>query len=582
MSSSSTPGAGAGAGTETASQGRPAADPQGAFAEEQAGFHKSLRPRQIQMIAIGGSIGTGLFLGAGGRLESAGPALFVVYAIAGFFGYLILRQLGELVVHRPSSGSFVSYCREFYGERSAYFTGWMYWLSWAATTIVDATAIAIYVRWFGQYSEFVASIPQWVIAFVVIAVVVAMNLISVKVFGELEFWFALIKVLALVIFMVVGIFFVIFGTPTGSVTGLSLITDNGGLIPNGLLPALVVSQGVVFAYSGIELVGTASGETENAQKTIPKAINTVILRIAIFYVGSVLLLTLLLPYTAYSADESPFVTFFSSIGVDAAGPIMQLVVITAALSSLNAGLFSTGRVMHSMAMNGSAPRFAGILSKSGVPFGGILLTAVVALLGVVLNYYVPEQAFEIVLNVSAVGIIVGWAGITMPHLKFISLTRQGVHERPGYRAPLAPFTNYLTMAFLVGVVVLIAFDFPVGTYTLASMAIVIPLLVLGWFVVRHRVREIAEAREGYTGTYPVIVEPISLQDSRRAPAKNGAKVYIHVREDEGEGEAPAGGRGAAGGPGERPDRGERPDSGQRPDSGERPDRGEGRGPGGEG
>ena len=476
------------------------------FEDETTGFHKGLGARQLQMIAIGSAIGTGLFLGAGGRLEQAGPSLFLLYAVCGFFGYLILRSLGELVVHRPSSGSFVSYAREFYGEKAAYVSGWLYWLNWAMTAVADATAIAIYIKWFGQYSAFVAGIPQWILALIVVVLVVLLNLVSVKVFGELEFWFSLIKVLALVVFLVIGTFFVLFGTPTGSEVGFSLIRDNGGLFPSGVLPALIVVQGVVFAYAGIELVGTTSGETRNAEKVIPRAINTVILRIAVFYVGSVLLLCLLLPYTAYSATESPFVTFFSSIGVDAAGPIMQLVVITAALSSLNAGLYSTGRIVHSMAQAGSAPRFTGKLSASGVPYGGILLTAGVAVLGVGLNFVVPEQAFEIVLNLAALGTMAGWAAISLSHQRYVSLARKGFYNRPTYRAPLAPFTNWLTMFFLAGVLVLMAVDYPVGTFTLASSLVLIPILVIGWFMVRGRVREIAAEREGFTGAFPVLAE----------------------------------------------------------------------------
>lgn len=463
------------------------------FAHEQEGFKQGLKPRQIQMIAMGGSIGTGLFLGAGGRLHDAGPSLIFLYAIAGFFGYLILRQLGELVAYRPSSGSFVSYTREFYGEKWAFFVGWMYWFSWAATAIVDATAIAIYFRWFGQYLPAINDVPQWVVAFVVIVLVVSMNLISVKIFGELEFWFALVKVCSLLIFMVVGILFVIFGTPTGAPVGISLVSESG-FLPNGLMPALVVSQGVIFAYSGIELVGTASGEIKDPRQAIPKAINTVIWRIALFYVGSVLLLSLLLPYDAYSENESPFVTFFGSIGVDYAAPIMQLVVITAAASSLNAGLYSTGRITHSMAMNGSAPKFTGVMNTSGVPVGGILLTGAVALLGVGINYWKPSDAFEIVLNISAICIVIGWMAITLPHMRFVSLASKGQRTRPRFRAPLAPFTNWLTMFFLVGVLVLIAYDYPIGTYSLEAMALVIPILIVGWFMVRTRVKQLAQER----------------------------------------------------------------------------------------
>ena len=236
--------------------------PQDAYAHEQEGFHKSLSGRQVQMIAIGSAIGTGLFLGAGGRLATAGPSLFLLYALCGVFGYLMLRSLGELVLHRPSSGSFVSYAREFYGEKAACASGWLYWMFWSFTAVADATALALYFRWFSRYMplEWIAAIPQWAIAFAVVILVVSLNLVSVKVFGEMEFWFSLIKVGAILLFLVVGIFFVLFGTPTGAPVGFSLIAENGGIFPSGVVPAAVMIGGVVFAYAGIELVGTAAGE----------------------------------------------------------------------------------------------------------------------------------------------------------------------------------------------------------------------------------------------------------------------------------------------------------------------------------
>ena len=475
------------------------------FAHEQEGFHKGLGARQLQMIAIGSAIGTGLFLGAGSRLQDAGPMLAVIYAVIGFFGYLILRALGELILHRPSSGSFVSYTREFYGEKAAFVSGWLYWLNWAMTAVADATAIAIYISWFGRYNQFFADIPQWLSAFIVVVITVALNLISVKIFGELEFWFALIKILALLAFMAVGIWYLVFGEPINGVTpGLSLIAANDGFFPNGILPALIVVQGVVFAYAGIELVGTTSGETKNVEKVIPRAINTVIWRIAIFYVGSVVLLCLLMPYTAYKDAESPFVTFFDAIGIDGTAPIMQLVVITAAASSLNAGLYSTGRILHSMGVAGSAPKFTTKVSRSGVPVAGILLTGVIGLFGVVLNFFVPEQAFEVVLNIASVGTMASWAAIAMSHQKYLKLVGEGKYKRPNYRAPGGRFSDWAVMVFLAIVIVLMALDYPVGTYTLASLLLVIPLLIIGWYTVRDRVNEIARVREGYTGSVPVI------------------------------------------------------------------------------
>ncbi|MFJ4286893.1 amino acid permease [Paenarthrobacter nicotinovorans] len=468
---------------------------------EDAGYHKGLSSRQIQMIGIGGAIGTGLFLGAGGRLAAAGPSLILAYAICGIFAFLIMRALGELVLHRPSSGSFVSYAREFFGEKAAFVSGWFYWINWVMGTISDITAAALYMNFFGKYVPWIAAVPQWGWALIALVLVLTLNLISVKVFGEMEFWFACIKVGALLTFLVVAVFFVIFGTPTGGPVGFQLITDNGGLFPSGILPMILLMQGVIFAYSGIELVGTAAGETKDPEKIMPKTINSVVWRIAIFYVGSVTLLSLLLPYTAYSKGESPFVTFFASLGVQGVDVIMNLVVLTAALSSLNAGLYSTGRILRSMAAAGSAPRFTLKMSKNGVPYGGIVATAGVGLLGVPVNYLVPGEAFEIMLSIGAVGIVSTWATIILCQLQLFRWSRKGWVERPAFRMLGAPYTGYATLVFLLGVLVLTLIGSP---WTVAVTVVFSALLVAYWYVCRKRVRQIASLREGYTGTEPVV------------------------------------------------------------------------------
>ncbi len=360
---------------------------------------------------------------------------------------------------------------------------------------MDITAAALYMNFFGKYVPWIGAVPQWLWALAALLLVLSMNLISVKVFGELEFWFALIKVVALVAFLLVGCYFVIFGTPIeGHQVGFSLISDNGGLLPSGLMPVLVLMQGVVFAYASIELIGTAAGEAKNPEKVMPKAVNTVIVRIAVFYVGSLVLLSLLLPYTAYKDGESPFVTFFGAIGVQGMDVVMNLVVLTAALSSLNAGLYSTGRILRSMSLNGSAPRFAGRMNKAGVPYGGIVITAVIAVFGVLLNAIVPAKAFEIVLNFAAIGIISAWAMIVLCQMALVKKARAGQLQRPSFRMPLAPVSGWVTLVFLALVLVMMAFDNPVGTWTIASLAIIIPLLVIGWFLCRDRINEIAAAR----------------------------------------------------------------------------------------
>jgi L-asparagine permease len=474
------------------------------FAHEDAGYHHDLKPRQMQMIAIGGAIGTGLFLGAGGRLASAGPALFLVYGFCGGFVFLILRALGELVLHRPSSGSFVSYAREFFGEKTAFVAGWLYFLNWAMASIVDSTAIANYFHYWNAF----AAIPQWTLALVALLAVVSLNLISVKAFGEFEFWAALIKVLALTTFLGVGTVFLVGRFKIqGQSTGVSLWAHHRGFLPTGLLPLVLVTSGVIFAYAAVELVGTAAGETAEPEKIMPRAINSVVFRIGVFYVGSVVLLALLLPYTDYQAHESPFVTFFSKIGFSGAGSLMNAVVLTAAFSSLNAGLYSTGRILRSMAVNGSAPKFPWRMSKHGVPYGGILLTCTIGLFGVVLNAITPSQAFEIVLNIAALGVIAAWATIVACQLRLYRMAKAGTMQRPHFQMPLAPYSAYVTLAFLAGVVVLMMLDKEEGPWVIASVVLGIPALIGGWFLVRNRVTATAEEVVGRTADVPDDLPP---------------------------------------------------------------------------
>lgn len=410
---------------------------------EDEGYKKGLGNRQVQMIAIGGAIGSGLFLGAGGRLHSAGPALMLVYAVAGVIAFLVVRAMGEMVMRRPTSGSFVSYSREFIGEKSAYFAGWMYFLNWACSGMGDVTAAAVYVKFFAP------DIPQWIPALIALGVVLAVNLVSVKVFGELEFWFAAIKVAALVIFMLIAIVTLVLRIKVGGyTTGPQLIFENGGFFPAGFLAVLMILQGVVFAYAGVEMVGVAAGETENPRKVIPKAVNSVGWRIAVFYVGSVLLLVMLLPSFIYQAGESPFVT---------------------------------------------------LLAKIGVPYAGILLTATIYLIGVVLNLFLPHDAFEIVTELSAVGIIGMWSMIMIAHLAMQRAVERGDIVRPDFRMPGAPYTNYVTLAFLFVVLVMTWFNGSTGKIVIYCIPLIVAALVIGWFAARGNVERIRHHGFSKTG-----------------------------------------------------------------------------------
>ncbi|GHH82568.1 L-asparagine permease [Streptomyces sulfonofaciens] len=461
-----------------------------------AGYSKSLKARHVNMIAIGGAIGTGLFLGAGGRLHSAGPALALAYLVCGVFAFCVVRALGELVLYRPSSGSFVSYAREFLGEKGAYIAGWMYFLNWSTTGVADITAIALYTHYWGVFTP----VPQWLLALIALGVVLTVNLISVRIFGEMEFWFAIIKVAALVGFMLIGIFILVTRHHVdGRAPGLGVITQHGGLLPNGLMPLVVVMQGVVFAYASLELVGVAAGETAEPRKVVPRAVNSIMWRVGLFYVGSVILLAVLLPGSVYSADESPFVTVLSKIGIPAAGDVMNLVVLTAAMSSLNSGLYSTGRILRSMAAAGSAPRATARMNRSQVPYAGIMLTCAVCVAGVGLNYLVPADAFEIVLNIASLGIISTWVIIMVCHLSFVRHAKEGLLRRPHFQLPGSPVTEIVTIAFLVSVLVLMGKDPAVGRKTLYLIPLVAAALVAGWYGVRRRVARAAGGGSGGPG-----------------------------------------------------------------------------------
>jgi L-asparagine permease len=298
-------------------------------------------------------------------------------------------------------------------------------------------------------------------------------------------------------------------TVEGAATGPSILADNGGLFPTGLLALVVVTSGVVFAYASVELVGTAAGETENPEKVMPKAINAVVIRIAVFYVGSLILLALLLPYTLYKEGESPFVTFFSRVGLPYAGDIMNFVVLTAALSSLNAGLYSTGRILRSMSMNGSAPQLLSRMSSNGVPFAGIALTACFTVVGVFMNMVIPAKAFETALDVAALGIIASWATIVICQLRLYQWTQRGILQRGKFQMPGAPYTGYATLIFLLVVLVLMCYE---NYWNLVALGIFTPLLIIGWYLSKERVMQLARERVGYTGQYPVIAETPMMDD----------------------------------------------------------------------
>jgi L-asparagine permease len=342
------------------------------------------------------------------------------------------------------------------------------------------------------------SVPQWLLALCALVIVLTINLVSVRLFGEIEFWFAIIKVAAILGFLLVGIWLLGTGhNVDGSKPGLAQINAHGGFFALGVLPVFSVLQSVVFAYAGVEMVGITAGETQEPAKIVPRAVRSVTWRIALFYVGSVLMLALLLPWNDYSASQSPFVTVLSKIGVRGIGGIMNLVVLTAAMSSLNSGFYSTGRVLRSMASAGSAPRFTAKMNARHVPYGGILLTCGFATLGVGLNAWLPGEAFEIVVNFASLGVVCTWVMIMLCHLVFVRRTREAAGRgdddgsnrlvRPSFRLKGWPWVNVLTIAFLAAVIADMGVDGgTTGAWTVAAIPLIAALLATGWVLSRAR------------------------------------------------------------------------------------------------
>lgn len=444
------------------------------------GYARGLGSRQVQMIAIGGAIGVGLFLHAGTNIAKAGPSLVVMYALAGGVIFLIMRALGELLLHRPVSGSFAEYSREFLGPFFGYFTGWTYWLLWVVTGMAELTASAIYLTyWF-------PGLPQWVSALGFLVVLFTANLISVRLFGEIEFWFAMIKVTALIGMIVIGLGVLTFGFgAAGDTASVSNLWAHDGFFPNGVGSSLLTLQGVMFAYLAVELVGVTAGESENPEKTLPKAINTLPWRIGLFYVGALAVILCVVEWTEFSPGVSPFVQTFAVIGIPAGAGIVNFVVLTAALSSCNSGMYSTGRMLRTLADSGEAPRALARLSVTRTPALAITVSALFMGIGVLLNYVVPDKAFGYVVSVATAAAVWTWLMILVSHVRYRRAVAAGRLPASPFPAPFGAAGSWLAIAFLALVTCLIAYDAEsrVCLYVMAGWA---AALGVGWRVLRAR------------------------------------------------------------------------------------------------
>nr|WP_231607370.1 amino acid permease [Fictibacillus sp. 18YEL24] len=408
---------------------------------------RDLANRHVQLIAIGGTIGTGLFLGSGKAIQLAGPSVIFAYLIVGIALFFMMRALGELLLSKEGYESFTDIAEDYLGPRAAFITGWTYWFCWIMTAMADVIAVGVYVQyWF--------DIPQWVPAIVCLLLLLGLNLLTVKLFGELEFWFALIKVITILALIVIGVVLLVIGYQTDAGTvSINNLWDHGGLFPNGMTGFLLSSQMVVFAFVGVELVGVAAAETSDPRKNIPSAINKIPLRILFFYVGALIVLLCINPWTQLNATESPFVKTFSLIGIPLAAGIINFVVLTSAASACNSGLFSTSRILFTLSKSEQAPRSFKKLTKNSVPGNALWVSTIVVSVGALLSKLIPEQAFGIVTTISAICFIWVWSVILISHIKYRK-TRSDLHKKSTFKAPFAPFINYVVLA-LFGIILIV-------------------------------------------------------------------------------------------------------------------------------
>ncbi|MHB9753519.1 amino acid permease [Streptomyces sp. BYX5S] len=457
-----------------------------AQAETDEGYQRGLGARQIQMIAIGGAIGTGLFLGAGKGISKAGPSLILAYAVAGVVIFCIMRALGELLMYRPVSGSFSEYAREFIGPFAGFATGWTYWLFWVITGMTEVTAAATYMTFWWD-------IPQWVSALVFTVILYGANLISVKLFGELEFWFSTVKVTAIIgmILICAGILTIGF-SDAGDTATLTNLWDIGGFFAgeNGIGSTLMTLQMVMFAFLAVELVGVTAGEAKDAKTVLPKAINTVPWRIAVFYVGALIMILSVVPWTSFKAGESPFVHAFDKMGLGVGAAIVNFVVLTAALSSCNSGMYSTGRMLRDLAQNSQGPQFFTKLSKNGLPVIGTTFSAAMMLVGVWINYQWPGEAFNYVVSFATISGMWAWIIILICQIRYRIKSDRGELPKSEFRAPWGVWVSGLALAFIFMVIVLMGID-PDARVSLYAAPVWAAILGVAYFLLKKRNPEAA-------------------------------------------------------------------------------------------
>jgi len=448
---------------------------------QESNLKRKLKSRHVQFIAIGGTIGTGLFLAAGSAIFAAGPAVILGYTIAGIIVYLFMRQLGEMNTEEPMAGSFSYFAHKYWGTFPGFLSGWNYWIAYVIVSIVELIASAAYMQyWF-------PTLETWKTALLFFIIINTVNLVAVKTYAETEFWLSIVKITAIWAMILAG-GYILFIKPSlvdgATFKNLWLAATVGphagdpvfsGFFPHNLKGLIIAMPAIIFAFGGLELVGTTAAETLEPQKTIPKAINRVVLNVLFLYVTSLFVLLSLYHWSNLHINDSPFVIIFDKIGFKYTAWTLNFIILTAALSVYNSCIYSNSRTLYGLALQNNAPKIFTKTTKKGVPAAALLLSGALTFLVVPLNYFVPNwhDAFSIVINFGVMCIIINWALISISHIKF---KKQKNLEKckTMFPSPFYPYSNYIALAFIILVLAVMAKSSP----AMAKQVIAIPVWIL--------------------------------------------------------------------------------------------------------
>jgi len=432
-------------------------------------LQRGLKNRHIQLIALGGAIGTGLFLGIGPAIQMAGPAVLLGYALAGIIAFLIMRQLGEMVVEEPVSGSFSHFAYKYWGPFAGFLSGWNYWVMFVLVGMAELTAAGIYMQFW------LPDVPTWVWAATFFILINAVNLVNVRLYGEMEFWFALIKVLAIIAMIGFGLW-LLFSDTGGERAGIENLWQHGGFMATGWHGLILSLAVIMFSFGGLELIGITAAEASSPETTIPKAVNQVVYRILLFYIGSLVVLLALYPWVDVKANSSPFVMIFHEMDSNIVASALNFIILVASLSVFNSGVYSNSRMLFGLSVQGNAPAFLTRVNKRGVPVNSLFLSAAITSLVILVNYLLPQEAFGLLMALVVATLLLNWMMICLAHLKFRAAMRRKGRDTQ-FKALFYPASNYLCIAFLLMILGLMC--------TMESMrtsAILLPVWILFLFL----------------------------------------------------------------------------------------------------